>query len=182
MAVTYHATDEQGSTAVEVTPEGPNWSFRLGDRVVQADVVQVNPECLSILAGGEQFAVHFLEREGRTVVCVRGEMYDFAVLDAREKAMLELGAGGAAPDSATAGLVRSRIPGKVVSIAVAVGDVVAAGDKLLILEAMKMENELRAAAPGRVSRILVGPGDTVESGALLLELAPLAGPGGADGR
>jgi biotin carboxyl carrier protein len=181
MAVTYHATDEQGSTAVELEQQGSNWRFRLGDRTVQADVVQVNPECLSILAGGEQYAVHFLESEGRTVVCVRGEVYDFAVLDEREKAMLELGAGGAAPDAATAGLVRSRIPGKVVSVAVAVGSVVAAGDKLLILEAMKMENELRAAAPGRVMRVLVGPGDTVESGALLLELEPVEAQGDANG-
>lgn len=182
MAVTYHATDEQGSTAVEVTPDGSGWRFRLGDRVVPADIVQANPECLSILTGGEQYAVHFLESEGRTVVCVRGETYDFAVLDAREKAMLELDAGGSAPDTAAAGLVRSRIPGKVVSVAVAVGAVVAAGDKLLILEAMKMENELRAAAPGRVVRVLVGPGDTVESGALLLELEPMEAQGDADGR
>jgi biotin carboxyl carrier protein len=68
--------------------------------------------------------------------------------------------------------VRAPMPGRVVSIRVAVGAVVERGDLLATLEAMKMENELRAPGAGRVQALHAREGDTVEHGALLLVLAP----------
>jgi biotin carboxyl carrier protein len=62
------------------------------------------------------------------------------------------------------------MPGLVVRIHVAVGDHVAAGDPLVVMEAMKMENELRAPAAGTVRAIPIAPGTPVEKGALLVEL------------
>jgi biotin carboxyl carrier protein len=64
--------------------------------------------------------------------------------------------------------VRAPIPGRVVSVAVAEGDEVHAGQPLLILEAMKMENQLCAEGAGTVERVLVSPGATVESGQTLV--------------
>ena len=61
------------------------------------------------------------------------------------------------------------MPGLVVQVAVQEGDDVAAGDTVLIVEAMKMENELRAAATARVTRVRVAPGEAVEKGQLLTE-------------
>ncbi len=66
--------------------------------------------------------------------------------------------------------VRAIIPGRVVTISVAAGDEVEAGQQLLIVEAMKMQNELRAPRAGVVERIAVGPGQTVDLGTLLLVL------------
>ncbi|HEV8402366.1 MAG TPA: biotin/lipoyl-containing protein [Candidatus Limnocylindrales bacterium] len=66
--------------------------------------------------------------------------------------------------------VRAIIPGRVVSVAVAVGDDVEAGQRLLSVEAMKMENELRAPRAGTVERVAVGPGQTVELGDSLIVL------------
>ena len=60
------------------------------------------------------------------------------------------------------------IPGRVVSVDVAEGDTVEAGERLLVLEAMKMQNEIRAARGGTIGRVLVGEGQTVELGELLL--------------
>jgi pyruvate carboxylase subunit B len=57
-----------------------------------------------------------------------------------------------------------------VRVSVAEGDEVQAGQGLVVMEAMKMENELRAAAAGRVRRVLVGPGTAVEKGAVLVEM------------
>jgi len=68
--------------------------------------------------------------------------------------------------------VRAPMPGRVVSVRVAVGQVVERGDLVATLEAMKMENELRAPGAGRVQALHVGAGDTVEHGALILVLAP----------
>jgi biotin carboxyl carrier protein len=66
--------------------------------------------------------------------------------------------------------VRAIIPGRIVAVSVAVGDEIAAGHQLLVIEAMKMQNELRAPRAGVVERIAVGPGQTVELGTLLLVL------------
>ena len=66
--------------------------------------------------------------------------------------------------------VRAAMPGKVVSVKVKVGDEVSRNQGLLVLEAMKMENEVPAPRKGRVARIGVSPGQAVEAGALLVEL------------
>ena len=67
--------------------------------------------------------------------------------------------------------LRAPIPGRVVSVAVAEGDEVKAGQALVILEAMKMENQICAEGPGRVERVLVAPGVTVEGGQVLVVVA-----------
>ena len=64
--------------------------------------------------------------------------------------------------------LRAIIPGRVVSVDVAEGDAVEAGGRLLVLEAMKMQNEVRAPRTGTVARLAVGPGQTVELGDVLL--------------
>jgi biotin carboxyl carrier protein len=67
--------------------------------------------------------------------------------------------------------VRAIIPGVVVSVSVAPGDEVVAGQQLLAVEAMKMQNELRAPRDGVIERVAVGPGATIEVGDLLLVIA-----------
>ncbi len=66
--------------------------------------------------------------------------------------------------------IRAIIPGRVLSVSVAAGDVVVAGDQLLVVEAMKMQNELRAPRDGRIERVAVGPGETIELGDVLVVL------------
>jgi biotin carboxyl carrier protein len=72
--------------------------------------------------------------------------------------------------------VRAIMPGRVVSVSVAVGDAVTAGQELLVVEAMKMQNELRAPRAGTVERLAVAAGQTIELGDLLAVLGP-SGPG-----
>jgi biotin carboxyl carrier protein len=66
--------------------------------------------------------------------------------------------------------VRSVFPGRVVSVAIAPGDTVAAGQPMLVVEAMKMQNELRSPRAGTIARVDVGPGATVEVGDLLVAI------------
>ena len=75
--------------------------------------------------------------------------------------------GGASPSTRGAGKIRSIMPGKVVRVLVEAGEQVRHGQPLLVLEAMKMENEVQAPVAGRVARILVEPGSAVEAGAEL---------------
>ncbi len=68
--------------------------------------------------------------------------------------------------------VVASMPGRVVGLQVAVDDLVEAGAVVAVLEAMKMENDVKASAPGRVVELAVAIGDTVETGALLVRLEP----------
>ena len=65
--------------------------------------------------------------------------------------------------------LKAPMPGLVVRVAVEEGDAVEQGDTVLIVEAMKMENELRAAGAATVARVLAAPGDAVEKGQILAE-------------
>jgi biotin carboxyl carrier protein len=83
--------------------------------------------------------------------------------------------------------VRAIIPGRVLSVAVAEGDPVEGGQRAMIVEAMKMQNELRLPVGGVIARVAVGAGQTVEVGDLLLVIEPqaagvAAGPTDGTGR
>jgi biotin carboxyl carrier protein len=102
--------------------------------------------------------------DGETVdVTVGGDPFRFTVADAR-RAALRSGGG------ASAGEVRTPMPGAVVRLMVAVGDTVTDGQSVIVVEAMKMENEFKAQMDGVVTAIHVEPGNTLESGALLLTI------------
>jgi biotin carboxyl carrier protein len=66
--------------------------------------------------------------------------------------------------------LRAVIPGRILGVSIASGDRVSAGQQVMVVEAMKMQNELRAPRDGVVARLAVGPGQTVEVGDLLLVL------------
>jgi biotin carboxyl carrier protein len=81
-------------------------------------------------------------------------------------------AGAGAGAGASAGAVHAPMPGKLLQVRVKVGDQVAAGQPLLVIEAMKMENEVVAPFAGAVRSVAVSAPSTLEKGALLLELEP----------
>jgi biotin carboxyl carrier protein len=71
--------------------------------------------------------------------------------------------------NAGASQIKAPMPGLVLDVAVNVGDTVAKGDKVLVLEAMKMENIIKASGDGTVARILVDKGQTVDKNQILIE-------------
>ena len=77
---------------------------------------------------------------------------------------------GAGPVAAAAAPVIAPMPGMIVRVSAQVGDQVQPGQGLVVMEAMKMENELRATTAGTVPAVLPQPGTAVEKGAVLLEL------------
>lgn len=106
---------------------------------------------------------------GRYTLWVDGYRYEVEALDERTRAIRDLSAT-AAVAAGPAPLV-APMPGLVVRVLVAPGDAVQPGQGLVVMEAMKMENELRASSAGRVVRVPATPGAAVEKGALLVELA-----------
>lgn len=110
---------------------------------------------------------------GRWSSTAWGERREAGVLD--ERARHIQGLVRQAEPQAQGGVIRAPMPGLVLRIPVAVGDAVAAGQGVLVLEAMKMENEIKAAGPGVVAAIPVQPGQAVEKGQVLLQMGPVPG-------
>lgn len=153
---------------VEVQRHGTGYRVRIDDRWLDVDFAEAGRYVRSMRLGdGRQFAlVH--HREGDThEISLNGSTVFVEVIDPlaakRTKREDEMGSGG---------VIKALMPGRVVKVMVAKGESVAKGAGLLILEAMKMENEIQAPADGVVDQLFVEAGQTVESGADLLHLAP----------
>lgn len=99
-----------------------------------------------------------------------GRTFRAEVLDERAARVRRLSGPAAGPAGAPA--LKAPMPGLVVRVAVEDGQAVEAGAPVVIVEAMKMENELRAPAAATVSRVRVAAGDAVEKGQVLVEFAP----------
>jgi len=107
---------------------------------------------------------------GVWVVESRGERFEVEVLDERTAHIRSLVGAGTSPAGPTT--LKAPMPGLVVRVQVGPGDAVTAGQALVVLEAMKMENELKAAGPGVVAEVAIHPGQVVERGQVLIRFAP----------
>lgn len=104
---------------------------------------------------------------GRWALASGGERCEVEVVDERTRHIRSLAA--ASGRQVAGGLLKAPMPGLVVRLEVEAGQLVAPGGGVLVLEAMKMENELRSPAGGRVRAVLVRPGQAVEKGQTLVE-------------
>ena len=166
-------------TAEPVCVSSPVCDVAVGDSplVVDPDTADLRlewtaPDAAVLIEGSTRTRVRFVTEHGHPEVLVDGWRLDVAVESERRAALRERarrGAGAAAHGGPTE--VRAIIPGRVVSVSVVPGDEVVAGQQLLVVEAMKMQNELRAPRAGTVASIATGTGRTIEVGDLLLVLS-----------
>jgi pyruvate carboxylase subunit B len=103
-------------------------------------------------------------------VSIDGYRFTVEAFDDRARVIREL--SGAARKIVAASHLKAPMPGLIVRVNVKEGDQVRSGQGLVVMEAMKMENELRATASATVKKVVVSPGSAVEKGALLLEMEP----------
>lgn len=106
--------------------------------------------------------------DGRWHLVDCGTVHEVEAIDERTRHIRSLSGAGTA--QATGGVVKAPMPGLVMRVLVQVGDLVSAGQGLVVLEAMKMENELKAPAAGVVQVIRATAGSAVEKGSVLVEL------------
>lgn len=121
-------------------PEGGTLSLLIDNRSLEAIVGARDAEAWEVLLHGELYNVHVQDERTYRLAQARGVLAD----ELEEVA------------------VKSPMPGVILDVLVAEGDAVAQGDKVVILESMKMENELRAARDGVVLRVLVQVGQNVD--------------------
>lgn len=154
---------------IEAELEGAQARIEPDDAVAVLDPSGSSPvRLLRIGAAVHRVEVRRLDGRGRYVLVIDGFRYEVEALDERARAIRDLtaattGSTGPAP-------LVAPMPGLVVRVTVQPGDVVQPGQGLVVMEAMKMENELRTQGAGTVKAVLVQPGAVVEKGARLVEL------------
>jgi len=166
-----YVIEENGhSIPVEVHPMGGDrYRIRVGDAPAEIVDAFMDGGYGHILLGTNSFSIESGPRGEETHVRGRGLDTKLLVLDSRT-ARRRARSGG--DTGGGANVVRSPMPGRVVDVLVAEGDAVSAGQGIVIVEAMKMENELRAEIDGIVSEIHVRADDRVDGNADLVTLDP----------
>jgi len=155
-------TERLGQLTVTVDGEAVDLDYESVDGLGQ----------LLVLSEGKSFGVSIEGEDTELAITIAGHLYTVRIEDERERAALA--AERAA--SKAGGVVKSVMPGVVVELLVAVGDEVTRGQPLLILEAMKMQNEIEATADGTVTAIGVEQGQAVGAGAVLARIEGSAEP------
>jgi biotin carboxyl carrier protein len=122
----------------------------------------------SLIVDGESYNAHVYLEEDTWQILFRGTLYSAQVEDEREKRLRSALGGG--PADHVEFHLKAPMPGLVVSVPVGDGQEVEKGDVLLVLESMKMQNELKSPCSGKVSRIRVVTGDNVEQKETLLSV------------
>jgi biotin carboxyl carrier protein len=144
------------------TEGGETCHFRLESEEERvAEVRNVEPGVYLILSAGRSFEV----RVDGSTVSVGGRTFEFEVVDPRRWNRERGGSHSEGRQN-----IAAAMPGKVVRVLVSEGDVVEAGQGLVVVEAMKMQNEMEAPRSGRVVALSVAPGATVSAGQILVAI------------
>jgi biotin carboxyl carrier protein len=163
--VIVEATAAGRTARVEVEGSAGRYRVTVDGRVLTIDHCRLGPHDRSLLLDGRSYDVTLAHREERYTVVLEGGALEVELADAVPGDAVVARARATGPVRLTA-----PMPGKLVRLLVAAGQEVTAGQGLLVMEAMKMENELKAPRGGRVRDIHVAERQAVETGALLLVL------------
>ncbi len=138
--------------------------FLLDGKPCAADARFLSPRVLSLLIDGRSYRVVFDPRPGAEAVVVGEHRMTFTIADPRS---LRWQKRASASDTGALSIT-APMPGLIVKLLIAAGDVVKTEQPLVVMEAMKMQNELKASKAGRVTRVAVEAGAIVPAGKLLL--------------
>jgi len=143
---------------------------RFGDEVLEVDLAAVSGQPLySLIVNNESYEGYVYADEDRWQVHLLGQFYQVRVEDERENHLRS--AGQVAAHAGVEFVLKAPMPGLVVAVPVSEGQQVEKGQTLVILESMKMQNELRAPQAGTVARLRVKAGESVQQKQTLLNVA-----------
>lgn len=151
---------------IAMEKKGDRFVVREGENVFEAEILAISPNEITVRAGGRRRKVFSARRGDLTFISVDGRTYTLETPGSGS------GRSAAGEEPAVEGILQTKapMPGKVIQVAVAEGDEVRKNQTLVIVEAMKMENEIKSAAAGVVKKIHVSVGDLVDSQKPLVEV------------
>jgi len=136
------------------------WHCQLDGREFSVDAEQVDPQTVSILISGQSYEVR---RGAEDALFLRGRRYEVSVEDPRSwRGKRRAGAGTEGPQKLTASM-----PGRIVRVLAAEGEKISAGQGIAVVEAMKMQNEIKSPKEGTLKKLLAKPGMNVNAGEVL---------------
>jgi biotin carboxyl carrier protein len=160
--VIFDAASRDRTLRLEVSGRDGKYRVSLDGRILECDVRDVGRTFLSLLVEGRSYDVGLEGNGGRYTAVLRGELVPLELAEAaRGVAVARKVAVGSVN-------VQAPMPGRLVRILVTEGQEVRAGEGLVVMEAMKMENELRSPRAGRIGKIHAQERQAVETGALLV--------------
>ena len=149
---------------VELEREDDRWRIALDGQPVDADAVEIAPNTFSILLRGQSHEIRVTPSSDGTLTLQTGpEEFTAEVIDPRAWS----GRRHSAVEAEGRQQIVAPMPGKVIRLLVKAGDTVEAGQGLLVMEAMKMQNEIRSPKSGVVERLLAAEGQAVNAGEIL---------------
>ncbi len=152
------------------TIEWKGGNLYIDDAAVSFDRIETGPGTWHILSNGKSYQIQFLEinRDSKTIrLNINGRTCHVELRSQLDQVLERLGMQAGTSHKLNA--IKAPMPGLIVSVSVKEGNLVKSGDTVLILEAMKMENVIRATGEGTVKKILARKGDRVEKGQTLVE-------------
>jgi len=158
------SSSEKKTRVIGLERDGPGWRVTLDGRPVAVDAVEIAPNTLSILLDGKSFEVSVTPSpDGKLILQTGSQELTAEVIDPRAWS----GRRHGHVEAEGRQQIVAPMPGKIVRLLVKVGDHVEAGQGLMVVEAMKMQNEIRSPKSGTVERVLAKEGQPVNASELL---------------
>lgn len=162
----YVTTVGETDFLIEILDKG---RISVNGKIMEVDFESISGQPVySMVIDGKSYEAYVYEGDDEWQVQLLGQQYPVRVIDEREK-RLRAAAGGTLGDAGEFNL-KAPMPGLIVSVAVEPGQQVEKGAVLVILESMKMQNELKAPRAGTVTRVKVKAGETVEQRQTLVSI------------
>jgi biotin carboxyl carrier protein len=155
----YDVVLDGGTHRLELKPHESGWSCRLDNKDVHVDCALIGSDLLSVILDGKSFRI----RRAGSQIFIGDRMYEVSVADPRSWR----GRRAASIADSGARKLASSMPGKVVRLLAAEGDAIEEGQGVIVVEAMKMQNEIRSPKPGIIKKLLVREGMNVNAGEVL---------------
>jgi pyruvate carboxylase subunit B len=165
----YYAEVNGRTLEVELEERADELEVTLDSKTLVANLQRVSaPSLYSLILDNQSYEVFVEQREGHYVVLISGEQFTVAIQDERARRLAAVTTAARANEDEI--VIRAPMPGLVVALDVSPGEAVEKGQGLVVLEAMKMQNELRAPRRATVKSVSVKQGERVENGRVLLVL------------
>lgn len=161
--VEIESSSSTGSQSVGASNAEAVYRLRVDGREIPVSCVPLSRTALSLIVNGESFDVSCQRADERLQLSIRGAIYECTVSDPRSlRSQKRAGLADSGEQKLTASM-----PGKVVRLISAVGDQIKSGQGILVIEAMKMQNEVRSPKDGQLKKMLVAQGANVVAGEVL---------------
>ena len=158
----YEVTIDGKNYRLELNRAGGRWFCRLDGRELEVDAILVRPDVLSLRIGNLTYEVESERAENGLQLWIGSACFAAEVRDPRSLRIRSRAREDHGPRK-----IIASMPGKVVRLLVQPGDSIQAGTGIVVVEAMKMQNEIKSPKNGKVEKVLVSPGEAVNAGDVL---------------